>query len=92
MFYYCIIPYIMNNLSTPKKLNSNNKKNYKIKKSVCIFFINLLLIYIKNETFLNILFSLIFIPLKTNSINKFMINSPIQPNNYFYDWNISIKK
>ena len=92
MFYYCIIPYIMNNLSTPKKQNSNNKKNYKIKKSVCIFFINLLLIYIKNETFLNILFSLIFIPLKTNSINKFMINSPIQPNNYFYDWNISIKK
>ena len=95
MFYYCIIPYIINILSlykTQKIQNNNNKKIYKIKKSVSLFFINLILLYIKNETFLNILFTLIFIPLKTNSINKYMINTPIQPNNYFYDWNLSIKK
>ena len=87
LFYYCIMPFILNHLNSYK-----NQKNYKIKKSVCIFFINLLLIYIKNENFLNILFTLIFFPFKTNSINKYMSNEPIQPNNYYYDWNQSIKK
>ena len=87
LFYYCIIPFILNKLNTYKK-----QKIDKIKKSICIFFINLLLIYIKNENFLNIIFTLIFFPLKTYSINKYMINEPIQPNNYYYDWNQCIKK
>ena len=89
MFYYCIIPYIINNLS----LYKNQKKNKNnLTKSISIFFINLLLIYIKNETFLNILLTLIFFPLRTNSINKFIINIPIEPINYCYDWNLNIKK
>ena len=93
MFYYCIIPFIIKSLSLNKnQKKNNNNKNYIIKKSVSLFFLNLLLIYLKNETFLNILFTLIFFPLTTNSINKFIINTPIQPNNYYYDWNLSIKK
>ena len=87
LFYYCIMPFILNTLNSYKK-----QKNDKIKKSICIFFINLILIYIKNENFLNMIFTLIFFPLKTNSINKYMINEPIQPNNYYYDWNQCIKK
>ena len=93
MFYYCIIPYIINNLNFNKKKKSNNcNNNNLLTKSISIFFINLLLIYIKNETFLNILLTLTFFPLRTNSINKFMLNAPIEPINYCYDWHSNIKK
>ena len=93
IFYYCIIPYIINNLNFNKKKKNNNcNNNNHLTKSISIFFINLLLIYIKNETFLNILLTLIFFPLRTNSINKFMLNVPIEPINYCYDWHSSIKK
>ena len=94
MFYYCINPFILYNLNINKeeKKEEHNNNNKKLKKSICIFFINLLLLYIKNDTFVNILFTLIFFPLLTNSINKFMVNEPIQPDNYYYDWNQGIKK
>ena len=107
MFYYCIIPFILFNLNGTKKeideiddinnfdnnhFNNNDNSNKKIKKSICIFFINLLLIYIKDETFINILYTLIFFPLITNSINKYIKNTPIQPDNYYYDWNQFNKK
>ena len=93
IFYYCIIPYIINNLNFNKKKKNNNcNNNNHFTKSISIFFINLLLIYIKNETFLNILLTLIFFPLRTNSINKFMLNVPIEPINYCYDWHSNIKK
>ena len=92
LFYYCIIPYILNNLNLTKNAHQKENNNYKITKSISIFFINLLLKYIKNETLLNILFTLLFFHFKTNSINKYFIKKPIQPSNYYFDWNKSIKR
>ena len=93
MFYYCIIPYIINNLNFSKKKKNNNfNNNNHLTKSISIFFLNLLLIYIKDQTFLNILLTLTFFPLRTNSINKFILNVPIEPINYCYDWHSNIKK
>ena len=92
LFYYCIIPYVLNNINLSKTDEKNENTNYKIKKSVSLFFINLLLKYIKNETLLNILFTLIFFPYKTNSINKYFFKIPIQPSNYYFDWNKSIRR
>ena len=89
LFYYCIIPYVIYNLNCEKEKIKNSGK--KIKKSICILFINMLFIYIKNDLFLNILFSLIFFPYKSIVINNFMENKPIQPINYYYNWNQNIK-
>ena len=89
MFYYCIIPYILYNLNYTKEERKNKGK--KIKKSICILILNLLFFYIKNDTFLNILFILAFYPHRPSIINYYMENIPIQPINYFYDWNQSIK-
>lgn len=89
MFYYFIIPYILYNLNFTKEEIKNKGK--KIKKSICILVINLLFFYIKNDTFLNILFILVFYPYRPSIINYYMENIPIQPINYYYDWNHSIK-
>ena len=89
MFYYCIIPYILYNLNYTKEERKNKGK--KIKKSICILILNLLFFYIKNDTFLNILFILAFYPHRPSIINYYMENIPIQPINYYYDWNQSIK-
>ena len=94
MFYYNIIPYILKFLNF-KNIRNNNKRldnHNKVKKSVCIFFIDLLFTYINNGTFLNMLFTLLFFPFKSNSINKYMLNFPIQPDNYYYNWEESLKK
>ena len=89
LFYYCIIPYILYNLNYDKDEIKNCEK--RLKKSICIFFLNLLFEYIKNEVFINILFTLIFFSKTSNTINYYMKNRPIQPINYFYNWNQSIK-
>ena len=89
LFYYCIIPYILYNLNFTKEEIKNKGK--KIKKSICILVINLLFFYIKNDTFLNILFILVFYPYRPSIINYYMENIPIQPINYYYDWNQSTK-
>ena len=41
---------------------------------------------IKDETFLNILFSLVFLGKTCNDLQKFIDNVPIEPKNYFYTW------
>ena len=94
MFYYNIIPYILKylNFKNIRNINKRLDKNNKVKKSVCIFFIDLLFTYINNETFLNMLYTLLFFPFKSNSINKYMLNFPIQPDNYYYKWEESLKK
>jgi hypothetical protein len=38
------------------------------------------------------LYTLLFLPFKSNSINKYMLNFPIQPDNYYYSWVESLKK
>lgn len=94
MFYYNIIPYVLKflNFKNIRNINKRLDKSNKVKKSVCIFFIDLLFTYINNGTFLNILYTLLFLPFKSNSINKYMINFPIQPDNYYYKWEESLKK
>ena len=89
LFYYFIIPYILYNLNYDKEAIKNSTK--KIKKSICIAFLILLFIYIKNDIFLNILFTLIFFPSKSNTINYYMENKPLQPLNYYSNWNQNIK-
>ena len=89
MFYYCIIPYILYNLNFNKEKRKSSDKG--IKTSICIFFINMLFIYIKNDIFLNILYTLIFYPYMLNSINDYMENKPIEPINYDFNWKHCIK-
>ena len=89
LFYYCIIPYILYNLNFNKEEICKSGK--KIKKTVCIFVINLFFIYIKNDIFVNILFTLIFFQYNSKTINYYMKNNPIQPLNYCYTWNKSLK-
>ena len=89
LFYYFIIPYVLYNLNyTKEEIKNNNKK---IKKSICILILNMLFFYLKNDTFLNILFILTFFPHRPYIINYYMENIPIQPINYYYIWNQSIK-
>ena len=89
LFYYCIIPYILYNMNCDKE--KAKKSGKRIKKNICILFINMLFMYIKNDVFLNILFALIFFPSKSNTIKYYMENKPIQPINYYYNWNQSLK-
>ena len=74
LFYYCIMPYILNN-----KFNE-------IKLYIKLYFINALLSIIKDETFLNIFFTILFFPSLTKEINDLITNFPQTPDNYFYDW------
>ena len=74
LFYYCIMPYILNN-----KFNE-------IKLYIKLYFINALLSIIKDETFLNIFFTILFFPSITKEINDLITNFPQTPDNYFYDW------
>ena len=74
LFYYCIMPYILNN------------KYNEIKLYMKLYFIDTLLIIIKDETFLNLFFTILFFPSLTKEINDFIINFPNLPDNYFYDW------
>ena len=79
LFYYCIMPLIL------KSLISN--ENGKININIALYSLCLMLFYIKNENFLNLLFTLIFLPLRNKGLNKYIQNYPIQPTNYYYDWN-----
>ena len=79
LFYYCILPLIL------KSLISNEKG--KININIALYSLSMMLYYIKNENFLNILFTLIFIELRNKGLDKYIHNYPIQPTNYYYDWN-----
>ena len=89
LFYYCILPYILYNLNYDKEEIKNSGK--KLKKSICIIVLIMLCRYIKNDIFLNILFTLIFFPSKLKSINYYMESKPIQPLNYYSKWNEGLK-
>ena len=91
LFYYCIIPYVLYPLDNLKKEKINKKDGW-VKKSICLHFTNILLTYIKDETFLNILITLILFPKRTNKIHSYINNKPLQPENYYYNWNQSVKR
>ena len=74
MFYYCILPYILNNKYNDIKLN------------IKLYFIICLLTIIQDECFLNLFFTILFFPFLTKEINDLIINSPKIPDNYFYEW------
>ena len=74
LFYYCILPLIL------KSLISNEKG--KININIALYSLSMMLYYIKNENFLNILFTLIFIELRNKGLDKYIHNYPIQTTNY----------
>ena len=84
LFYYCIMPLIL------KSLISNERG--KININIALYSLNIMLYYIKNENFLNMLFTLIFLPLRNKGLDKYIQNYPIQPTNYYYDWNTQKKQ
>ena len=84
LFYYCIMPLIL------KSLISNERG--KININIALYSLSIMLYYIKNENFLNMLFTLIFLPLRNKGLDKYIQNYPIQPTNYYYDWNTQKKQ
>ena len=74
LFYYCILPYIV------------NTDNEEIKLNIKLYFINALLSIFQNESFLNLFFTILFFPSLTKEINDFINNKPKLPDNYFNQW------
>ena len=74
LFYYCILPYIV------------NAENDGIKLNIKLYFINALLSIIQNESFLNLFFTILFFPSVTKEINDMINNKPKLPDNYFNEW------
>ena len=74
LFYYCILPYIV------------NTDNEEIKLNIKLYFINALLSIFQNECFLNLFFTILFFPSLTKEINDFINNKPKLPDNYFKEW------
>ena len=74
LFYYCILPYII------------NAENDGIKLNIKLYFINALLSIIQNESFLNLFFTILFFPSVTKEINDMINNKPKLPDNYFNEW------
>ena len=74
LFNYCILPYVVN-------------INYdEIKLDIKLYFINVLFNSIQDESFLNILFTILFFPSLITEMNTFIKNPAIPPDNYFYNW------
>ena len=74
LFYYCILPYII------------NEKYNEIKLYIKLYFINALLTIIQDESFLNIFSAVLFFPFLTKEIEDFIIINPKLPDNYFNEW------
>ena len=90
LFFYCICPLIFYNIIyfDNNNINNNNiKLNNKIDIKISLYFINILLIYIKNESFLNILITFLFFDKISYSLLNFCIKIPTNPSLYFYDFN-----
>ena len=61
--------------------------NYdEIKLDIKLYFINVLFNSIQDESFLNILFTILFFPSLITEMNAFIKNPAIPPDNYFYNW------
>ena len=74
LFHYTILPYII------------NIKYDKIKINIKLYFINVLLNSIQDESFLNILFIILLFPSYIIEINNIIKKEIIEPDNYFFDW------
>ena len=60
LFYYCIMPYIL------------NVKYTEIKLHIKLYFINALIAIIQDESFVNIFFTILFFPFSTKELNDFI--------------------
>ena len=78
MMYYCVLPVIINSISGSKPIIPIN---------LAIFMLVILFHFIKNENFLNVLYSLVFLPLKSERIVLLTQHSPNDAKGYYYDWN-----
>ena len=86
LFFYCICPLIFYSIIYFDN-NNNIDLNNKIDIKISLYFINILLIYIKNESFLNILVTFLFFDKISHSLLNFCIKIPTNPSLYFYDFN-----
>ena len=79
LFYYTILPLLCGSLTSMIKP--------KIAISVSLYTITALVHYIKDESFLNILFLFLFKKEISLDLNQYIENFPFNPKNYYFDWN-----
>lgn len=58
--------------------------------SVSLYILTLLFKHIKDETFLNLLYSIIFVENINKKLEVYIKECPNPPINYFFDWNKQI--
>ncbi len=78
LFYYTIIPLLCGTLVC--------KKTPKIMINTSLYILLLLVYYINDERFLNLLFSLLFSEKISLEISKYLDEYPSPPLNYFFKW------
>ena len=75
--YYCVLPLIVSIIQS---------NSLKISITLALYVLCLLFHYIKDENFINILYTLVFLPKRNKSLNKYIDNYPNDAKNYYYDW------
>lgn len=78
LFYYMILPLLCGSLVSMTKP--------KITLSVSLYIILVLFHYIKDETFLNVLFTVMFMEKLNKKLLRYMEEFPKAAKNYFFDW------
>ena len=78
MMYYCVLPVIINSISGSKPIIPIN---------LAIFMLIILFNFIKNENFLNLLYSIVFLPYQSESVVNLIQHCPNDAKGYYYDWN-----
>lgn len=84
LMYYTILPLIVNTISSIKK--------QKITIELSVYVLSLFFNYIKNENFLNVLFTVVFLPKRNKGLLKYIENYPNDAKNYYYNWEIQKKQ
>lgn len=84
LFYYTILPLLTYSITC------NEKPRIAI--TISLHIICLLFKYIKNEIFLNLLYSVIFFPKFNRKMNNLIKNYPKNIYNYYFNWNDQIKR
>lgn len=77
LMYYCVLPLIVSIIQS---------NSLKISITLALYVLCLLFHYIKDENFINILYTLVFLPKRNKSLNKYIDNYPNDAKNYYYDW------
>lgn len=84
LMYYTILPLIVNTISSIKK--------QKITIELSVYILSLFFNYIKNENFLNVLFTVVFLPKRNKGLLKYIENYPNNAKNYYYNWEAQKKQ